>query len=268
LLTSDYEGATDDFGAGRESGYATLDAIRAAEHQLDLSADSTPVGAVGYSGGSIATEWASELQPVYAPERDMIGVAEGGIPADFAHNLSYLDGSSTWAGGDSRHCPRPLARVAPGSLEALQRRRRTDPQVGRAGLSEPERLPRPDIRGPAPSAIQRRTQVKTFVDIVNDSITARAGTPGQPLLMAVGNSVGTGEGVMVTKDVQELAHTYCGRGVPVQLSVYSYLNHFLAAIQFEVQALRFFHERYNGKDTPNQCTSIGPGNALTPLPEP
>jgi hypothetical protein len=99
VVTSDYEGATDDFGAGRESGYATLDAIRAAEHQLDLSADSTPVGAVGYSGGSIATEWASELQPVYAPELDMIGVAEGGIPADFAHNLSSLDGSSTWAEG-------------------------------------------------------------------------------------------------------------------------------------------------------------------------
>jgi hypothetical protein len=110
--------------------------------------------------------------------------------------------------------------------------------------------------------------VKTFVDIFNDSITAQAGTPGQPLLMAVGNSVGTGEGVMVTKDVQELAHTYCGRGVPVQLSVYSYLNHFLAAIPFEVQALRFFHERYNGKDTPQPVHLDWPRKRAHPLPEP
>ena len=67
VVTSDYEGPTDDYGAGHESGYATLDAIRAAEHELKLSAGSTPVGLVGYSGGSIASEWASELASAYAP---------------------------------------------------------------------------------------------------------------------------------------------------------------------------------------------------------
>src|SRR5579884_3545844 len=34
VVTSDYEGPTDDYGAGREEGRGTLDAIRAAEHQL------------------------------------------------------------------------------------------------------------------------------------------------------------------------------------------------------------------------------------------
>src|SRR5579884_2048957 len=54
VVTSDYEGPTDDYGAGRQSGYGTLDAIRAAEHQLGL-APSAPVGLIGYSGGSIAS---------------------------------------------------------------------------------------------------------------------------------------------------------------------------------------------------------------------
>ena len=51
MVTSDYEGPTDDYGAGRESGKGTLDAIRAAEHALGLAPKSTPVGLLGYSGG-------------------------------------------------------------------------------------------------------------------------------------------------------------------------------------------------------------------------
>ena len=35
----------------------------------------TPTGMLGYSGGSIATEWASELAPSYAPELNIIGAA-------------------------------------------------------------------------------------------------------------------------------------------------------------------------------------------------
>jgi hypothetical protein len=54
---------------------------------------------VGYSGGSIATEWASELAPSYAPELPIVGAAEGGIPVDYAHNLSYINGDNDgWAG--------------------------------------------------------------------------------------------------------------------------------------------------------------------------
>ena len=60
---------------------------------------STPVGMVGYSGGSIATEFASELAQGYAPHLDIVGVAEGGLPVDPLHNLAYVDhpGSAwTW----------------------------------------------------------------------------------------------------------------------------------------------------------------------------
>ncbi len=52
---------------------------------------STPVGMVGYSGGSTATEFASELAHTYAPDLDIVGVAEGGIPVDPFHNLTYVD---------------------------------------------------------------------------------------------------------------------------------------------------------------------------------
>lgn len=56
LVIPDYEGFGSAFGAGRQSGYAVLDALRAAFNYapLDVLEDAT-VGGYGYSGGAIAT---------------------------------------------------------------------------------------------------------------------------------------------------------------------------------------------------------------------
>jgi hypothetical protein len=97
VVTSDYEGEDLAYGAGQQSGYETLDAIRAAENWLGVPETSTPVGMVGYSGGSIATEFASELARTYAPALDIVGVAEGGLPVDLFHNIAYVDNpGSNW----------------------------------------------------------------------------------------------------------------------------------------------------------------------------
>ena len=98
VVVPDYEGEQLDWAAGQESGYDTLDGIRAAENLLGTPEASTPVGMVGYSGGSIATEFASELAPTYAPGLDIVGTAEGGVPVDFFHNLTYINGSPAWSG--------------------------------------------------------------------------------------------------------------------------------------------------------------------------
>ena len=58
VVIADYEGEDLAYGAGQQSGYETLDAIRATEKWLGVPEASTPVGMVGYSGGSIATEFA------------------------------------------------------------------------------------------------------------------------------------------------------------------------------------------------------------------
>lgn len=96
VVVSDYEGENLGFGAERQSGYATLDGIRAAESLLHRS-DPNRVGMVGYSGGSIATEFAAELAPKYAPDVKLVGAAAGGVPVDLADNLHYVDGSPVWS---------------------------------------------------------------------------------------------------------------------------------------------------------------------------
>src|SRR5437868_2487588 len=61
----DFEGTHLAWMTGHESGYGALDAIRATESYLRIG-PKTPVGLSGYSGGSVATDWASELAPAYA----------------------------------------------------------------------------------------------------------------------------------------------------------------------------------------------------------
>ncbi|RJQ81808.1 lipase [Pseudonocardiaceae bacterium YIM PH 21723] len=89
----DYQGPDSQFGAAKQPGYAILDGARAAEQftELGLGAD-TPVGLWGYSGGSLASGWAAELQPAYAPELNLAGVAVGGYVTDIKGAILRIDG--------------------------------------------------------------------------------------------------------------------------------------------------------------------------------
>ncbi|MGX1776752.1 lipase family protein [Nocardia brasiliensis] len=75
----DHGGVDNRFLTPRQPGYAVLDGIRAVEDFEPLALDgvNTPVGLWGYSGGGIASSWAAEMQPGYAPELDIRGVAMG-----------------------------------------------------------------------------------------------------------------------------------------------------------------------------------------------
>src|SRR6201996_7661642 len=101
VVVADTEGESADFAAGPEYGFNTLDALRAALASPATGlAGTRKIGLIGYSGGAIATEWAAELAPSYAPELDskIVGVAFGGTLVDPAHNLRYVEGSTVWAG--------------------------------------------------------------------------------------------------------------------------------------------------------------------------
>src|SRR5947209_6022598 len=85
VVVPDYEGPGSAYSAGPLEGHGMLDGIRAAEafSATDgLEGKRTQVGLWGYSGGAMATDWASELARRYAPELKIAGVAEGGVPAD------------------------------------------------------------------------------------------------------------------------------------------------------------------------------------------
>ncbi|MDQ6779409.1 MAG: lipase family protein [Actinomycetota bacterium] len=265
---SDYEGTKLEWAAGQESGYGTLDGIRATENDLGAPS-STPVAMVGYSGGSIATEWASELAPAYAPALHFVGVAEGGIPVDFAHNLNYVNGSPSWSG------------VIPAVLVALSRafgfnldtylspygETVTGQVAGECINNFLGAYPGLTIQKLLGPKYQNPLAIPLFAKLMNELTMGTAPThPAGPLMIAVGNRDGTGDGVMVAADVQALAHQYCQEGVPVTFSQYNGLDHTEASIPFEATALGFLEARFLGVPPVNGCGSIGAGNSLAPLP--
>lgn len=85
----DHGGANDRFLTPHQPGFAVLDGIRAAEsfNPLMLAGVETPVALWGYSGGAIASSWAIEEQPTYAPELNIKGAAFGAPERDLEASL-------------------------------------------------------------------------------------------------------------------------------------------------------------------------------------
>jgi hypothetical protein len=269
VTVPDFEGTKLDWAAGQESGYGTLDGIRATESFLKVP-QSTKVGMSGYSGGSIAAEWASELAPHYAPKLNIVGVAEGGIPVDFAHNLPYINGSPSWSG------------VMPAVFVSLARafhlnfrhylsgkgRKLTRQVAGKCIGSFSGAYPGLKIQSMLKHRYKKILTVPAFARIVNRLLMGSSkGHPHTPLFMAVGkDSDGIGDGVMVAKDVEALAHEYCSQHVKVQLTTYQGSTHTQAGVKFEPDAITFLNQRFAGTPFSSGCSSIGKGNSLKPLP--
>ncbi|MFI5715169.1 lipase family protein [Nocardia sp. NPDC051750] len=267
VVVPDYEGPDLEWTIGRQSGYAALDGIRAAEQILGLPA-STPVAMSGYSGGAVPTEWAAELAPHYAPELALIGAAAGGLPVHLAHNLPYVSGSADWAG------------VIPAAVVAFRRAYELDTDAflserGARAADDVETLCLGQFAGRYPGltdAEMVRAPYKSLLDVpaaaaaINDNIMGTAGTPVIPLLLAVGQSDPIGDSVMVTRDIEALAHQYCARGVPVTYARYDHFDHMAAFALFQTQAAQFLAARFHNVLPTTNCASIGPGNSLAPIP--
>lgn len=101
VVVPDYQGPKSAFTAGHQAGKAVLNGIRAVLESGDVTGISkdAKVALYGYSGGSLATGWASQLQPAYAPElkQNLIGAALGGWVTNITLTAVAADG--TFAAG-------------------------------------------------------------------------------------------------------------------------------------------------------------------------
>jgi hypothetical protein len=99
VAVPDYEGyrttPKTTYVVGRSEGPAVIDSVRAAQ-RLGAAGLSPAAKVVfrGYSQGGGAAAWAGELQPSYAPELNLVGIAAGGVPADLVQVTLQLDGKS------------------------------------------------------------------------------------------------------------------------------------------------------------------------------
>ncbi|WP_349292397.1 lipase family protein [Nocardia cyriacigeorgica] len=98
VVIPDHQGPNNAFAAGPLAARITLDGIRAARGFEPMRiTDDARIGLFGYSGGAIATGHTAELKQSYAPELNIVGAAEGGVPADLGNVLQVGNGQA-WSG--------------------------------------------------------------------------------------------------------------------------------------------------------------------------
>jgi secretory lipase len=244
VTTTDFEGPRNAYGAGPMAGHAVLDGIRAATRLL--GEQGTPVGMWGYSGGGQATAWAAELQPSYAPELRLQGVAAGGVPADLAAAGRQLDGGP-FAGlflaaavGVGREYPEIL-HVLNDEGRALVNR------IGDMCVAEEA----------ATLAFQRLDHYTTMPNPLADPVVARVlqandlgkVTPAAPTYLY--HSVF--DELIPYASARRLRDTYCAHGGSVQF-VPDYLSeHNVLAGTGAPGAVRFLADRFAGRPAPSNC---------------
>lgn len=80
LAIPDHLGPRSSYGAAQLGGRITLDGVKAVQNFSTADVAKSKVGLIGYSGGGMATAWASALAPTYAPGLKISGSAYGGAP--------------------------------------------------------------------------------------------------------------------------------------------------------------------------------------------
>jgi hypothetical protein len=285
VIVPDTEGQRADFAAGPEYGMNTLDSIRAAFNSSAIPNDAR-VAMLGYSGGAIATEWAAELAPTYAPDVNerMIGAAIGGVLVDPAHNLHYVEGTGFWAGvmamalvgiARSFEIETELAKYLSPNGARIFHEMQTASIVNVLG-HYPGLKWQDLVSGEFPTP----ESLPLFVQCANTLIMGSAGTPTIPLFIGQGangelegtpgnkKNIGAGDGVMIAGDVRTLARNYCAKGTKVHYEQYKDLSHIWSVPIWLLNSIGWIKQRFEGLPAPENCSSIPQGNPLTPIPTP
>lgn len=271
VVITDYEETTEAFAVGALEGYATLDGIRAAESYLGYSRAATPVAMIGYSGGAIASQWAAEVAPAYAPKLHIVATAAGGVFADPADSFAYINGNGTgWA------------YVLPLLLFMVQRGFHADisqylSPLGARVVADDQHADIASFDGDFYYLQQLLTpqyadfaHVPAFADAMAASKMGSNGTPKSPIFLGNGEGIRSngydGDGVMVTSAVTSLARQYCKHRVPVEYQEYPGLDHTEAAGPFFAFALPYLSGRLAGLPAVSNCSAIETGSAPNVYP--
>lgn len=250
VAVTDYEGlgtpGTHTYAVGQSEGRALLDVARAATSLLNLGR--APIGVFGYSQGGQAAAFAGELWAGYAPELNVVGVAEGGVPADLAEVAAFNDGN---AGSGL------VFGAAAGYVTAYPELPLTDVLNAR-GRAVMERVKESCVVELALTApFTRLNDLTTTPDVIKDPrwqtrlAENKLGTvkPAAPVYLYHGTvdelipfSVGRG-----------LRDRYCARGATVQWTALPLAGHIGAISVWGTNALNWLGDRFAGKQVTSNC---------------
>lgn len=249
-MVPDYEGPESQYGPGRQAAHAVLDSIRAA-HQFepaDLGRKKTKVGLVGYSGGGLASAWATELAPSYAPRLPIAGTAAGGVPPDIEAVARNINGG-------------PYAGILFGAAQGIER---AYPEIGvRRLLTDEGKAFYDSISDSCVNDIISAGAFKSIEDLsrVDDPLSLPRvqkvlaknhlgrKTPKTPIYMyhAVNDNL------IPIKEVDELAAEYCEEGVALKYYRDPASEHLALSASGAPAAIQYLADRFAGLEPPTTC---------------
>ncbi|PWW63320.1 lipase family protein [Actinokineospora spheciospongiae] len=253
VVVTDYEGlgtpGTHTYAVGRSEGHALLDAARAATRLPEAGLDRyAPIGAFGYSQGGQAAAWAGELQPTYAPELNLVGIAEGGVPSDLNEVAAFNDGNL----GSGL-----LVAAAVGYAAAYPELPFAD-QLTRRGKDLTAKVRDACVAELALAApFTRLNDLTTTPDLIDSPAWQarlaenRLGTtaPTAPVYLYHG----TLDELIPYAAAEALRDRYCARGADIQWTPIPLAGHITAVSVWGTAALNWLGDRYAGKPTRPSC---------------
>ncbi|OAA36845.1 Lipase, secreted [Metarhizium rileyi] len=255
VIVPDFLGPQGAFLANALAGHATLDGIRAAINSGSLTGISRnpTVTMWGYSGGSLASMFAAELQPSYAPELVIAGAAVGGAVPNITTAVMMLNGQ-------------PSAGLIPAGILGLTHqypeldavvRRHVLPQfrdefykAGTQCLGANSRdFENRDVVGMFDDRHLVYTN-PTAVRIISENGLGQH-TPTIP--MFVYKSIA--DEISPVSETDALVQLYCKSGTTIQYLRDQNSNHAKMAIIGAPKALSWLHGRMNGIDHQTACST-------------
>ncbi|OBI52036.1 lipase [Mycobacterium kyorinense] len=240
----DHEGPHGWWGAPYEPGYCVLDGVRAAlsSERLGLS-PSAPVGLWGYSGGGLATAWATEVCADYAPELDVAGAVLGSPVGDLGSTFRKLNGSLF--SGLPALVVAALAHIYP-DLDRVIKEHAND--EGRALLCRLEtmttlgavlRMVRKDMGAYLDRPLNEVLDMPE-VQKVFDSIKLGTTVPTPPVLIVQA----VHDYIINVDDIDELADAYSAGGADVTYHRDAFCEHLLLHPLSAPMTLRWLQDRF------------------------
>ncbi|KAA8884414.1 lipase [Nocardia colli] len=249
----DHLGPTSAYGAAKLGGMITLDGIRAARRVNELGLAKSPVAMFGYSGGGMATGWAAALAPTYAPELDIVGAAEGGVPMNLVKMTEGL--------GYSRH---PAFGLALAAAIGLEREYPTRLPIS-DNLNDFGRATRDQIANGCTNEILAAGAGHNVLDVASstsladdpsarsvleeNSLELYAGVPKMPIYQWRS----TEDVLIPVASIDNTVRRYCAAGARVQSELIPSPDHLTTAVLGAPAAVSWIEDRFRGIPAPNDC---------------
>ncbi|MCW4354225.1 lipase family protein [Hoyosella sp. YIM 151337] len=253
LNLPDHTGQHGAYGAGPLAGMITLDSIRALRQLPELGLTDSRVGLAGYSGGGMATAWAAAMAGEYAPDLDIAGAVQGGVPADLEAMAEII--------GQQHHPGFGLAFAAAIGLEReYPDRFEMEKELNHHGL-----WLRDFLSNECRRSILFHGAFRSANDLTNSpdwfhSEAARSvmrenslvhfdGIPTMPVHMWHGRL----DPLTPYEPVAQVARRYCDAGATLHFVTHEVAEHMIPAAAGFVEALDYLDARFRGVPAPTSC---------------